>query len=161
MARQKRITPSLTKFKDDIVRACQFALDVKWENRNNKQMRRREAKRKQEEEQLNWIKFLNNEEWYENTQDWSQASTSQEGEEQEVKIKTERKETSSMYKNYIYRGKNWECPICSAEDHCGHYHCTQCQGIHSKDRSYKMRPSRQCKCLKNGGSNSEEGEEAY
>src|SRR6266542_2845600 len=63
--------PSLTKFKDDIVRACQFALDVKWENRNNAQMRRREAKRKQEEEQLNWIKFPSNEEWHEDAQDWS------------------------------------------------------------------------------------------
>ena len=159
MARQKRTIPSLTKFKDDIVRACQFALDVKWENRNNAQMRRREAKRKQEEEQLNWIKFPSNEEWHEDAQDWSKAST--EGEEQEIKIKTERKETPSTYKNYIYRGKNWECPICGAEDHCGHYHCTQCQGIHPKDRSYKMRPSRQCKCLKDGGSNSGEGEEAY
>ena len=67
-----------------------------------------------------------NEEWHEDIQDWSQASTSPEREEQEVKIKTERKETPSMYKNYIYRGKNWECPICSAEDHCGHYYCTQC-----------------------------------
>ncbi len=76
LARQKRTTPSLTKFKDDIVRACQFALDVKWENRNNAQMRRREAKRKQEEEQLNWLKSPTNEEWHENTQDWSQASTS-------------------------------------------------------------------------------------
>ena len=35
MAWQKRTTPSLTKFKDDIVRACQFALDVKWKNHNN------------------------------------------------------------------------------------------------------------------------------
>src|SRR6266542_2466152 len=41
MARQRRTTPSLTKFKDDIIRACQFALDVKWENCNNAQMRRR------------------------------------------------------------------------------------------------------------------------
>ncbi len=56
MARQRRTTPSLIKFKDDIIRACQFALDIKWENRNNAQMRRREDKRKQEEEQLNWIK---------------------------------------------------------------------------------------------------------
>ncbi len=42
--------PSLTKFKDNIVRACQFALDVKWKNRNNAQMRRRKAKCKQEAE---------------------------------------------------------------------------------------------------------------
>ncbi len=35
MARQRKTTPSLTKFKDDIVRACQFVLDVKWENYNN------------------------------------------------------------------------------------------------------------------------------
>ncbi len=161
MARQKRTTPSLTKFKDDIVRACQFALDVKWENRNNAQMRRREAKRKQEEEQLNWIKYPQNKEWHEDSQDWSQASTSPEKEElkfDNVKIKEEH---PSTYKNYIYRGKNWECPICGAEDHCGHYHCTQCQGIHPKDRSFKMRPSRQCKCLKISGSNSGEGEEAY
>src|SRR6266540_1114525 len=125
-------------------------------------MRRKEAKRKQEEEQLNWIKYPLNKKWHEDIKDWSQASTSSEEEEQEVEnVKVEREETPSTYKNYIYKGKNWECPICSAEDHCGHYHCTRCQGIHPKDRSYKMRPSRQCKCLKNSSSNSGEGEEAY
>ncbi len=56
IAWQKRTTPSLIKFKDDIVRAYQFALNVKWENRNNVQMCKREAKRKQEAEQLNWYK---------------------------------------------------------------------------------------------------------
>ncbi len=30
-------------------------------------MRKREAKWKQEEEQLNWIKFPSNEEWHEDT----------------------------------------------------------------------------------------------
>src|SRR6266498_2463663 len=84
MARQKRTTPSLTKFKDDIVRACQFALDVKWENRNNAQMCRREAKRKQEEEQFNWIRSPANEEWHEDIADWSQASTTSEKEEQTI-----------------------------------------------------------------------------
>ncbi len=70
-------------------------------------MRRREAKQKQEEEQLNWIKSLINEEWHENTQDWSQASTSPEGEEQKINsIKTKEEENPSTYKNYIYRGKN-------------------------------------------------------
>ena len=34
-------------------------------------MRRREAKRKQEEEQLNWTKSLTNDEWHEDTLDWS------------------------------------------------------------------------------------------
>ncbi len=65
MAWQKRTTPSLIKFKDDIIRVCQFALDVKLENCNNVQMCRREAKRKQEADQLNWYKFIPNEEWYE------------------------------------------------------------------------------------------------
>ncbi len=97
-------------------------------------MRRREAKRKQEEEQFNWIKSPINEEWHKDTRDWSQASISPEGEEQKInRIETEGEETPSTYKNYIYRGKNWECPICSAEDHCGHYHCMRCQGIHPKD----------------------------
>ncbi len=161
MARQRRTIPSLIKFKDDIIRACQFALDVKWENRNNAQMRRREAKRKQEEEQLNWIKSPFNKEWHEDTQDWSQASTSSEEEELKIDSIKTKEENPSTYKNYIYREKNWECPICSAEDHCGHYHCTRCQGIYPKYRSYKMRPSRQCKCIKISGSNSEEGEGAY
>ncbi len=134
MVWQKRTTPLLTKFKDDIVRACQFALDVKWENRNNAQMHRREAKRKQEGEQLNWIESPINEEWHEDTWDWSQASKSPEEKERKVNsIETEGEETPSIYKNYIYRGKNWECLICSAEDHCGHYHYTQCQGVHPKD----------------------------
>jgi len=53
MTRQKRTTPLLTKFKDNIIKAYQFALDVKWKNRNNVQMCRREAKCKQEAEQLN------------------------------------------------------------------------------------------------------------
>ena len=44
-------------------------------------MHRREAKLKQEEEQLNWIKSLMNEEWHEDTQDWSQTSTFPEEEE--------------------------------------------------------------------------------
>ncbi len=48
MARQKRTISSLTKFADNIVRICQFALDVKWKNHNNAQIRRREAKYKQE-----------------------------------------------------------------------------------------------------------------
>jgi len=50
MAWQKKTISSLTKFKDDIIRAYQFTLDVKWENRNNAQMCKREAKRKQEAE---------------------------------------------------------------------------------------------------------------
>ena len=65
IVRQKRITPLLTKFKDDIVRACQFTLDIKWENCINVQMHRREAKRKQEAEQLNWCRSPSNKEWYE------------------------------------------------------------------------------------------------
>ncbi len=124
-------------------------------------MRRREAKRKQEEGQINWLKSPINEEWHENAPDWSQTSTSLEEEELKVDNVKTKEEHPSTYKNYIYRGKNWECPICGAEDHCGHYHCTLCQGIHPKDRSYRMRPSRQCKCLENGDSNREEGEEAY
>ncbi len=36
----------------------------------------------------------------------------------------EGEELKCIYKNYIYRGKNWECLICNAEDYCGHYHCT-------------------------------------
>ncbi len=66
----KRIIPSLIKFKDDIVRACQFALNMKQKNRNNAQMRRREAKHKQEAEQLNWYRTLPTEEWYKDKQDW-------------------------------------------------------------------------------------------
>ncbi len=111
MARQKRTTPSLTKFKDNIVRACQFALDVKWKNRNNAQMRRREAKQKQEEEQLNWIKSLINKEWHEDTWNWSQVSTSLEEKEQKIdSIETEGEETPSTYKNYIYREKTGNVP---------------------------------------------------
>src|SRR6266542_2776097 len=102
MAQQKRTIPSLIKFKDDIIRACQFALDVKWENCNNTQMRKKEAKRKQEEEQLNWIKFPSNKEWYEDIAEWPQASTSPKEEKQKVKsMEIERKETHRMYKNYI------------------------------------------------------------
>src|SRR6266540_6035941 len=106
MARQRRTTPSLIKFKDDIIRACQFALDVKWENHNNAQMRRREAKRKQEEEQLNWIKYPQNKEWHEDIQDWSQASISPEEEELKLDNMKIKEEHPSTYKNYIYRGKN-------------------------------------------------------
>ncbi len=84
--------------------------------------------------------------------------------EEEQKISStviEGEELSCTYKNYIYREKNWKCPICSAEDHCGHYHYILCKGIHSKDRAYKIRPSQQCKYLKPSGSNSREGEDAY
>src|SRR6266542_4319217 len=98
MARQKRTTPSLTKFKDDIIRACQFALDVKWENRNNAQMRRREAKRKQEEEQLNWIKYPLNRESHEKNKDWSKALTSPEKEELKVDYKKIKRNTLAHIK---------------------------------------------------------------
>jgi len=38
------------------------------------------------------------------------------------------------YVNYIYRGKNWECPVCEADDgYCEHYHCMMCKGLHLKD----------------------------
>ncbi len=36
-------------------------------------MRKREAKRKQEAEQLNWYRSSPTEEWYENKQDWVKA----------------------------------------------------------------------------------------
>ena len=48
MARQKRTISSLTKFADNIVRICQFVLNVKWKNHNNAQMHKRETKCKQE-----------------------------------------------------------------------------------------------------------------
>jgi len=52
---------------------------------------------------------------------------------------TEGEELPCTYKNYIYKGKNWKCPICNAKDHCGYYHCILYKGIHSKDRAYKIR----------------------
>jgi len=73
----------------------------------------------------------------------------------------EGEELPYTYKNYIYRGRNWKCLICSAENHCGHYHYILCQGIHLKDRTYKMRLGRQCKCLEPSSSNSREREDAY
>ncbi len=85
-------------------------------------------------------------------------------EEEECQISSiviEGEKLPCTYKNYIYRGRNWECLICSVKDHCGHYHCTLCQEIHSKDRSYKMRSGRQCKCLESSGSNSGEGKKVY
>ncbi len=85
-------------------------------------------------------------------------------EEKEHKISNTVKKGEELlctYKNYIYREKNWECPICSAKDHCKYYHYTLCKGIHLKDRSYKIRPSQQCRCLESSGSNSREGENAY
>ncbi len=85
-------------------------------------------------------------------------------EEEEQKISstvTEGEEFPCTYKNYIYRGKNWECLICNVKDHYGHYHCTLCQEIYPKDRAYKMRLSQQCKCLESSGSNSKEEEDAY
>ncbi len=59
----KETTPSLTKFANNIVRVCQFALDVKWENHNNAQICRKEIKHKQKKtEQLNWYRFSPTEE---------------------------------------------------------------------------------------------------
>ena len=71
------------------------------------------------------MKFPINEEWHKNTQDQSQVSTFPEREKQKIgSTETEEEKIPSTYKNYIYRGKNWECPICDTEDHCEHYHCT-------------------------------------
>ena len=46
---QKRTTSSLIRFADNIVRICQFVLNVKWKNHNNAQMCKREVKHKQKE----------------------------------------------------------------------------------------------------------------
>ena len=137
-------------------------------------MRKREAKCKQEAEQLNWYRFSLTEEWYENKQDWAKAminwnkitdemwTTFPEEEEQKISSTvTKGEELPSIYKNYIYREKNWKYPICSTEDHCGHYHCTLYQGIYPKDRAYKMKSDRQYKYLKSSDSNSREGKDAY
>ena len=64
---------------------------------------------------------------------------SEEKEYQVSNIVTEGEKLPCIYKNYIYQGKNWKCPIYSAENHCEHYHCILCQGIYPKDRAYKMR----------------------
>ncbi len=86
-------------------------------------------------------------------------------EEEEQQISntvTEGKELSYTYKNYIYRDKNWEYPVCNAnDDHCEHYHCTLCKRIHPKDRAYKIRLSQQYKYLELNDSNSKEGEDVY
>ena len=42
-------------------------------------MHRREVKRKQEAEQLNWCRSPTNEEWYEDMQNWSKVTSSEEG----------------------------------------------------------------------------------
>ena len=62
------------------------------------------------------------------------------------------------YVNYIYRGKNWECPVCEADDgYCEHYHCMMCKGLHVKDRAWRMKPSQRCECRElTGGDNDEE-----
>jgi len=74
----------------------------------------------------------------------------------------EMEELPYTYKNYIYRGKNWKCPVCNADEgHCEHYYYILCEGIHHKDQAYKMRLSQQCKCLDFSESNSKEGKNAY
>jgi len=74
---------------------------------------------------------------------------------------TEGEELLYTYKNYIYRERNWKYPICSVEDHYEHYYCTLYQGIHPKDRAYKIRSGQQCKCLEPSDSNNREGKDAY
>ncbi len=82
-----------------------------------------------------------------------------EKEDQQISsIVTERKKLLYTYKNYIYRGKNWEYPVCSVDDgHYGHYHCTLCKGVHPKDWAYKIKPNQQYKCLESNGNSSREG----
>ena len=44
--------------------------------------------------------------------------------------------------------------MCSIDDgHCRYYYCMTCDGIHLKDRAYKMRLDQQCKCQKPQKSN--------
>src|SRR6266540_628573 len=117
-------------------------------------MRRREAKREQEAEQLNWYKSFVNKEWDKDKSSWSEAMMNWDRitdevwatfpEEKEQKISStviEEDELPYTYKNYIYRENNWKCPICSIEDHCRHYYCALCKGIHLNDQAYKMRLS--------------------
>jgi len=74
----------------------------------------------------------------------------------------EGKELPYIYKNYIYQGKNWKCPVCNADNgYCEHYYCTLCKKVYSKDRGYKMRLNQQCKCLESSDNSSREGENAY
>jgi len=73
----------------------------------------------------------------------------------------EEEELSCTYKNYIYQDKNWEYSVCSAEDHCKHYHYTLCKGVYFKDRVYKMRLSQQCKYLKSSSNSSREEKDTY
>ncbi len=74
----------------------------------------------------------------------------------------EEEKFSCIYKNYIYKGKNWKCPVCNANDgHCEYYYCILYKRIHPKDRAYKMRSDQQCKCLEPNGNSSREGEDAY
>jgi len=74
----------------------------------------------------------------------------------------EEKEFLCIYKNYIYRGKNWKYPICNADNsYCRYYYYTLCKEIYPKNQAYKIRLSQQCKCLEFSDSNSEEEEDAY
>ena len=62
------------------------------------------------------------------------------------------------YVNYIYRGKNWECPVCGADDgYCEYYHCMMCKGLHWKDWVWRMKPNQRCECRElTEGDNDEE-----
>ncbi len=102
-------------------------------------MHRREAKYKQEAKQLNWYRSSSTEEQYENKQDQAKTMINQDettnktwttflekAECQISNIITEEEELIYTYRNYIYRGKNWKCLICDAENHCEHYYCILC-----------------------------------
>ncbi len=80
-----------------------------------------------------------------------------ENEEKDLRPVVNNKTIPYSYVNYIYREKNWKCPVCEAdENHCEYLHCIMCKGLHLKNQVWKMRPSQRCECRKPvGGDNSE------
>ena len=91
--------------------------------------------------------------------DWVHASSQTEGAEKErrnFKPVINNEMISYLYVNYIYQEKNWECPVCRADDgHCEHTHCMLCKELHLKDQAWKMRSSQRYKCRESIGDNEE------
>src|SRR6266540_3410741 len=94
LSTQRCTTLSLTRYWKDIVESCKAALVIKEENRHLRNMR---------DQTVNVL------------DDWVHApfqTTWADEEEKSLEPIINNETIPYSYINYIYRGKNWECPVC-------------------------------------------------
>ena len=121
---QRWTTSFLTRYWKDIIESYKAAITIKEENKHLRNMR---------EQTVNVL----------DDRILIPPQTEEiEEEEKDLEPVINNETIPYSYINYIYWEKNWECPVCGADDgHCDHLHCIMCQRLYLKDRVWKIRSS--------------------